>query len=128
MIDIENKILQIFKKNNIPNSKIFVEVKPEGLMIVGTETKFFEFDDIKQCDADLQEETYFSIKVIDHFEDYVMFQIQFDYELAACNIDCACYCSGTCPFHKKMECGRVRSKIDELKAYARVTCDKEVIV
>lgn len=39
MIDIENKILQIFKKNNIPNSKIFVEVKPEGIKITTKTTR-----------------------------------------------------------------------------------------
>lgn len=128
MLDIEKKIKKIFDNNLFTNASIHNDLTNDGKITVETDDSFTGFKYIKMCDDELQSETYFTIKDIHVKEGVFFFGLTFDFELAACNIDCACYCSGTCPFHKKMECGRVRSKIDELKAYARVTYDKEVRV
>lgn len=128
MLDIEKKIKKIFEKDLFTNVRIHNDLTNDGKITVETDDSFTGFKYIKSIDDALQSETYFTIKYILVREGVLFFELTFDFELAACNIDCACYCSGTCPFHKKMECGRVRSKIDELKAYARVTYDKEIRV
>lgn len=128
MIDIEKKILQIFRRNEIIDAQVLVDLNKEGRMVIVTSKMNHKFDDLKSLDSDLQNETYFTIQRFETVECVEKIYIKFDYEIAACNTDCACYCSGTCPFQLKMQCGRVRSKVDELAAYARVTCDKEVRV
>lgn len=126
MIDIEKKILEVFEDCAMTNPRIVEGIDAKGLMTIETDDILVSMDNIKGLEAELQLETYFSVKYVFIRDGVFFYKIYFDYELAACNVHCANYCSGTCPFRKKMECGIIRSKIEELKAYARVTHDKEV--